>query len=163
MVDVYVLLLIAGAGDSLQGIKRGVLELVDLLLINKADGGGEGAAEAAAKEYALALRLMRGPEEAPPVLTCSALEGAGIDAAWGVVVERMQYLREGGGFEAQRSAQRVQWMWREVERGFKVALRGSAPLREEAQRFEVLVSEGEISPGVAAMKLLQALWSARKG
>lgn len=154
MVDVFAVLLIAGAGDSLQGIKRGVLEVVDMVLINKADGDGVGPAELAAKEYAMALRIMRGQGGAPKVIPCSAIDGVGVRDAWEWLSGRIDTLRSSGELDTRRANQRIAWMWRELEAGFKTVLRATPGLREEAARIEEQVSAGTVSPSSAAAQIL---------
>ena len=98
MVDTFLLLTLARAGDQLQGIKRGILELADVIAVNKADGDGEGPARVAARELAGAMRLMMpGPSaRRPPVLTCSAMTGAGLDEVWSAVLEHREHLESRG-------------------------------------------------------------------
>jgi LAO/AO transport system kinase len=123
MVDFFLVLLIAGAGDELQGIKRGILEVADgilevadMLAINKADGDNRGRATRAQASYQSALRLMRG-DSMPPVVTCSALEKTGLNELWALVAESRRDLEASGEFQRKRQAQQVQWMWDMVEDG----------------------------------------------
>jgi LAO/AO transport system kinase len=157
MVDVYLLMLIAGAGDSLQGIKRGVLEVADGLLINKADGDGVVPAERAAREYAMALQMMRGPDDAPPVLTCSGLKGTGVEDAWDFVSARVEGMRASGRLRERRATQRVAWMWRELDAGFRAALRNRPGLAAESAEIEARVRSGHLAPAAAAEKVLRQL------
>src|SRR5690606_4120533 len=98
MVDVYLVLMLAGTGDELQGIKRGILEVADVLAINKADGENERRAMLAQRELATALRLMRGARKGgqPPVLTCSAIEGKGLPEIWAAISGQRERWRESG-------------------------------------------------------------------
>jgi LAO/AO transport system kinase len=121
MVDFFLVLLIAGAGDELQGIKRGILEVADMLAINKADGDNRGRATRAQASYQSALRLMRG-DSMPPVVTCSALEKTGLNELWALVAESRRDLEASGEFQRKRQAQQVQWMWDMVEDGSAAAL-----------------------------------------
>lgn len=117
MVDTFVVLLLPGAGDELQGIKKGILEVGDVLAVNKADGAREGLARAAARDHAAALRYLR-PRDAdwtPRTLTCSATTGAGIGELWDAVRAHRESLTSGDGLQAQRRAQAEQWMWSLIE------------------------------------------------
>lgn len=151
MVDVFVALLLAGAGDSLQGIKRGLLEVVDVLVLHKADGDRVEAAASAAQQYRMALSILRGAQ-APPVLTASARTGEGVDEVWSAVLARRDAL--GAELEARRGQQRVAWLWRELEGRFRTALRGELRLREARRRVEDDVRAGRRSVASGADELL---------
>ncbi len=157
MVDCFLLLMLPGAGDELQGIKRGILELADMVAVNKADGDRKAAAERSRSELKAALRLLQ-PRHAgwqPPVLICSALTGDGLDEVWGQVREFRQRLEALGEWEAQRRRQRLDWTWSLVEAGLLQALRahpGVAALRTELERR---VAAGEIEPATAAERILE--------
>ncbi len=125
LVDIYLVLMLAGAGDELQGIKRGILEVADVLAINKADGDNARPAERAQGRYRAALHLMRGAD-APPVLTCSALEGHGLGELWQTLEERWNTAKADGSLEARRRKQDVHWMWRLIEDPVLDALHRSA-------------------------------------
>jgi LAO/AO transport system kinase len=156
MVDVFVVLLLAGAGDELQGIKRGILELADVVAINKADGDNLQAAQLARVEFQRALRLMpRGRANwTPPVVTCSGLHGAGVDALWAEVERCRQCAIESGEWEPHRAAQRVEAMWRAIEWGVMEALRGDQSLAQRISELEHAVRDGKVSPDHAAIELL---------
>ncbi|MGB5811365.1 MAG: methylmalonyl Co-A mutase-associated GTPase MeaB [Polyangiales bacterium] len=154
MVDFFLVLLIAGAGDELQGIKRGILEVADMLAINKADGDNRPRATRAQASYQSAVRLMR-PGSEPPVVTCSALEKAGLDELWKVVIDRRGALEESGAFVANRQKQQVRWMWDMVEDGLRRALRGDAELRALVNEFEHSVAAGTTPPSAAAQEILR--------
>src|SRR5262245_27081569 len=113
MVDTFLLLTLARTGDSLQGIKKGVLELADVIAVNKADGDRTIEADAAAKELAAALHLVAATQHgwAPPVLTCSALEGVGLDEVWNQIAAHRAHLERHGALAEQRRTQDVQWLW----------------------------------------------------
>ncbi|HSN57134.1 MAG TPA: methylmalonyl Co-A mutase-associated GTPase MeaB, partial [Candidatus Sulfomarinibacteraceae bacterium] len=118
MVDFFLVLELAGAGDELQGIKRGILELADLISINKADGDNRAAARRARAELARALQLLRpetGDRPAPQVVTASAVTGDGLDEIRDLFVEHRQRLEASGGLDRRRSAQALQWMWSLVD------------------------------------------------
>ncbi len=154
MVDLFMVLLIAGAGDELQGIKRGILEVADMIAINKADGDNRLRAEAAQASYRSALRLMR-PGSEPPVFTCSALEKTGLDALWETAVERKSELESTGAFQRKRQDQQVRWMWDMVEEGLRVALRSDPTLRSLLERLERAVGSGQTAPSAAAHQVLR--------
>jgi LAO/AO transport system kinase len=156
MVDVFVVLLLAGAGDELQGIKRGILELADVVAINKADGDNVRAAKLARVEYERALRLMpRGRVNwTVPVVTCSGLSGDGIDALWEAVERCRETSMESGEWQSRREAQRVEAMWRAVEWGVLEVLRGDEAVAQRIAELEQAVRTGKVSPDRAAMELL---------
>jgi LAO/AO transport system kinase len=158
MVDFFLVLMIAGAGDELQGIKKGVLELADMIAVNKADGGNEQRARAAASDYQHALRLMHpaSPNWTPPVLTCSALTNAGLDALWEQVEMHRRKLTETGEFEERRRRQQVDWMWSTVEDRLRTALRSHPGVRRLAPSLEDDLRAGRTTPTLAADRLLEA-------
>ncbi|MGL5816874.1 MAG: methylmalonyl Co-A mutase-associated GTPase MeaB [Phycicoccus sp.] len=159
MVDTLLLLTLARAGDQLQGIKRGILELADVIAVNKADGDGEGPARVAARELAGALRLMMpGPEaQRPPVLTCSALTGAGLDEVWAAVLEHRVRLESAGSLEVRRARQQQDWMWALVDAALVDAVRSSPAVREQRARIEAAVRSGELSAVDAAARVVGLL------
>jgi LAO/AO transport system kinase len=154
MVDFFLVLLIAGAGDELQGIKRGILEVADMLAINKADGDNRPRAIRAQASYQSALRLMRG-ENAPPVVTCSALEKTGLDELWALVVESRRDREASGELQQTRRAQQVRWMWDMVENGLRRALRSDSELSAIIAGLEDAVGEGRTTASAAARKVLR--------
>ncbi|MBI1356703.1 MAG: methylmalonyl Co-A mutase-associated GTPase MeaB [Acidobacteria bacterium] len=159
MVDFFLLLTIAGAGDELQGLKRGVLELVDAVAVNKADGDGEARARVARDELESALRLLR-PEadgRRPTVHVCSAVTGAGVAAIWDTIVARREALQAGGRLEELRRRQSVRWFEQSVDLLLKerfLALPGAAALRAE---LEEQVAAGRLSPAAAARRIVGTL------
>jgi LAO/AO transport system kinase len=154
MVDFFLVLLIAGAGDELQGIKRGILEVADILAINKADGDNRPRAIRAQASYQSALRLMRG-ENVPPVVTCSALEKTGLDELWALVEESRRGRESSGELEQTRRAQQVRWMWDMVENGLRRALRNDSELSAIIAELEDAVGEGRTTASAAARKVLR--------
>lgn len=154
MVDFFVVLMIAGAGDELQGIKRGILEVADMLAINKADGDNRARAIRAQASYQSALRLMR-PDDPPPVVTCSALEKTGLAELWTVVTDEWNRMRAEGDLEAKRQAQQVRWMWDMIEDGLRRALRGDPELASLIAELEVSVGSGQTTPSAAAWRVLK--------
>ena len=121
MVDFFLVLMLSGAGDELQGIKKGVLELADAIAINKADGDNIKKAKEARKEYETALGLLYQPSTvwSPPVLTCSALTMEGLDEIWQIILKHRKKLMAAGEFEEKRRKQTTDWMWSMVEEGFQ--------------------------------------------
>jgi LAO/AO transport system kinase len=154
MVDFFLVLMIAGAGDELQGIKRGILEVADMLAINKADGDNRPRAIRAQASYQSALRLMRGGS-VPPVVTCSALEKTGLDELWGLVVESVREREASGELQQTRRAQQVKWMWDMVEDGLRRALRSDPDLSALIARLEDAVGQGRATPSAAALQVLR--------
>lgn len=155
MVDVFLLLLAPAAGDELQGVKRGIVELADVVVVNKADGGLAPAAAQTASAYANALHLVR-PSDVP-VLTCSALEGTGIHGVWGAVAGRIEADRESGELTRRRAEQARQWMWADVTDTLVERLRADPGLRAELEQLEEDVAAGRISPAAAAQHVLGRL------
>ncbi|WP_017596238.1 methylmalonyl Co-A mutase-associated GTPase MeaB [Nocardiopsis potens] len=157
MVDCFCFLTLARTGDQLQGIKKGVLELVDVVAVNKADGPHEADARKAARELSRALRLLRPVHEEwrPKVLTCSALTGTGLDGVWAAVQEHRAALERTGAFDEQRSRQQVDWMWSQVrERLFDRLLRDPG-VRAELPGLEEAVRTGSLTATLGAEKLLR--------
>jgi LAO/AO transport system kinase len=156
MTDMFVLLQLPGGGDELQGIKRGIMELADLILINKADDELLALAERSAAEYRNALRLLhpRLTNWKVEVQTCSARDGTGIAKAWDVVLRHREALDSSGQLMQRRAAQARDWMWSEVSESLIAALQSDAGVRKQIPALEAAVSEGEIPPTVAASQLL---------
>ncbi len=161
MVDFFLMLLQPGAGDELQGIKKGVLELADSLVVNKADSTQLEAAERCAGEYARALGLLRAqsPNWAPRVLMVSSLQGTGIDAVWETIMEHTAALESSGERQALRKEQARQWMWSLVEEGLRSAFRAHPDVSSRIDPLERAVQNLEISPAAAAKALLEAFRS----
>ncbi len=154
MVDFFLVLLIAGAGDELQGIKRGILEVADMLAINKADGDNRSRASRAQASYRSALRLMRG-DKVPPVVTCSAIEKTGLDEIWALIVESRRSREASGELQQTRRSQQVRWMWDMVEDGLRRALRSDAELSALISQLEDAVGDGRTTASAAARKVLR--------
>ena len=157
MVDSFVLLLVPGAGDEIQGIKRGIVELADVVAVNKADGDRKELARRAARDYRAALRYLR-PRGSwrPPVLTVSAAEGRGLEPLWGAVERHRAALAQGGGLEARRRDQRRRWLWHLVDEALAEAFRRAPAVAVRLGALERAVAEGRTSPGRAALELLEA-------
>ncbi|MBW0019059.1 MAG: methylmalonyl Co-A mutase-associated GTPase MeaB [Mycobacterium sp.] len=158
MVDTFVLLTLARAGDQLQGIKKGVLELADLVVVNKADGEHLREARSAARELSGAIRLIY-PRETlwrPPVLTMSAVEGSGLEEMWETVERHRRVLTEAGEFEARRRAQQVDWTWQMVRDTVLDRLLSNPEVRRVRAQVERQVKAGELTPALAAQQILDA-------
>ncbi|MPY97442.1 MAG: methylmalonyl Co-A mutase-associated GTPase MeaB [Actinophytocola sp.] len=158
MVDCFLFLTLARTGDQLQGIKKGVLELADVIAVNKADGEHEREARKAARELSGALRLLYGPDASwtPPVLTCSGMTGAGLDTVWQQIGKHRDAMAASGELAAKRSRQQVDWMWSMVREQLLYRLAQHAGVRAVVGEVEGLVREGEITPTLAAQRILDA-------
>jgi LAO/AO transport system kinase len=157
MTDMFLLLLLPGSGDELQGIKRGIMELADLMLINKADDELQALAGRSAAEYRNALRLLhpRSAEWKVEVQTCSARDGVGISQAWETVLRHRQVLESTGEFDQRRAAQARGWMWSEVHDSLITALQGDPEVLKRIPELEAAASEGTLPPTTAARQLLE--------
>src|SRR4051812_43046371 len=159
MTDFFLLLMLPGAGDELQGIKKGVVELADMIAVNKADGDNIKRAKAAAGEYRAALHILtpRSPTWAPPVVTYSALTGDGVSALWQQVLAQRQQLSASGEFGARRRDQQVKWMWAMLEDRIHLRLKTDARLKARLPAIEKAVADGTLSPALAVDEIAQAL------
>jgi len=158
MVDTFVLLTLARTGDQLQGIKKGVLELADILVVNKADGDYLAEARKAARELKSALRLIY-PRETlwlPPVLIMSAMEGTGLTEMWDTVERHRQVLTDAGEFEARRRAQQVDWTWQMVRETVLDRVLSNPEVRKIRADVERQIRAGELTPALAAQQILSA-------
>jgi LAO/AO transport system kinase len=158
MVDTFVLLTLARTGDQLQGIKKGVLELADIVVVNKADGKHLPDARAAARELSSAIRLIY-PRETlwrPPVLTMSATEGTGLSEMWETVERHRRVLTDAGEFEARRRAQQVDWTWQMVRDTVLDRVLSNPAVRKIRADVESRVKAGELTPAMAAQQILDA-------
>ncbi|WP_032387353.1 methylmalonyl Co-A mutase-associated GTPase MeaB [Rhodococcoides fascians] len=158
MVDCFTFLTLARTGDQLQGIKKGVLELADLVAVNKADGKHATDAKNAARELAGALRLIY-PHDAiwkPPVLTMSAIEGTGLDEFWNTVLRHQQVLRDTGEFAEKRRKQQVDWTWTMVNDQLLRRLAQSPSVKAIRDDVESRVRDGSLTAALAAQELLDA-------
>ncbi|MEL0144283.1 MAG: methylmalonyl Co-A mutase-associated GTPase MeaB [Alphaproteobacteria bacterium] len=158
LVDMFLLLLLPGGGDELQGIKKGIMELANMVVVNKADGDLADVAERSAAEYANALRLLHPTTSdwIPPVLTCSSLKGTGISEVWHRIGEFAALMRSSGTFEARRAEQARRWMWGEVDENLLSAFRRHPDVRKLLAELENRVSETEMTPSTAAQILLES-------
>lgn len=157
MVDTFVFLTLARTGDALQGIKKGVLELADIVVVNKADGAHAIEAKAAARELSAAIRLIY-PRETlwrPPVLTMSALEGTGLTELWDAVLSHRDVLVKAGEFEARRRAQQVDWTWSMVRDEVLDRVLTHPAVKKIKGEIEQQVRDGRLTPALAAQRILE--------
>jgi LAO/AO transport system kinase len=158
MVDSFLFLTLARTGDQLQGMKRGILEIADVIAVNKADGEHQLGSERAARELSAALRLLRGADDAwhVPVLTCSALHNTGVERVWRQLTRHREQLVATGGFQAKRERQLVQWT-RELVRDRLLDRLRTPAVRKIGESAEQAVLAGELTPDQAAERILAAL------
>lgn len=157
MVDTFLLLMIARTGDQLQGIKRGILEIADVITVNKADGDGLTEARVAARELKIAMRLIKPEgERRTPVLTSSSYTGDGLDEVWEAVLAHRARLAEAGDLDARRAEQQQDWMWSLVRDELATALLRSPHVREIRKDLERRVGLGELSALEASQEILDA-------
>ncbi|MGE4527516.1 MAG: methylmalonyl Co-A mutase-associated GTPase MeaB [Rhodospirillaceae bacterium] len=158
MTDFFLVLMLPGAGDELQGIKKGVLELADLIAVNKCEDDNEQKAEAARQHYANALHIMT-PASAnwrPPVLKISGLAGIGLDDLWEQIEEHRGLLTESGELEATRRRQRIKWMWSMIEDKLMDAMKAHPQVKTRLPAISAAVEEGSTTVPVAVLELLRA-------
>lgn len=160
MVDFFLLLMLAGAGDSLQGIKRGIMELADAVVINKADGDNQVHARHARAEYESALRLMKNPapDWTPPVLACSSLTRVGIDEIWDSIDEYRARMRENGWLERKRREQALAWMHDTIRQALQDRFLTNSDVAARLPDLERQVTAGRIPALLAAQQLLEAFF-----
>jgi GTPase len=159
MTDFFLALMLPGAGDELQGIKKGLVELADMIAINKADGDNVKRATLAAGEYRSALHILtpRSEHWQPPVVTYSALTGSGIDTLWQKILDHRTAMTASGEFAGRRREQQVKWMWSMLEQRIMARLRTDASVRTKVKRIEAEVAGGRISPALAAEQIAAML------
>ncbi len=159
MVDFFLVLMIAGAGDELQGIKKGILELADAVVVNKADGDNIERTEYARKQYETALHFLAPASSnwTPPVLTCSALEMVDIDVIWETVLAHHRKFIQTGELQANRKRQAVDWMWFLVEEGLRDHFYRKPEFKKILPETLKEVENGTIASTVAANRLLGLL------
>jgi LAO/AO transport system kinase len=156
MTDCFLALMLPGAGDELQGIKRGLLELVDVIAVNKADGATRTAAELAARQYRDALQSLAGRHADPPaVLTCSALNKEGVDAVWQAIEERQQRLGASGELAERRRRQNLRWLWTLVEDSLRQAVHTHPGVQGIRSVLEREVLAGTTPAAGAARRILE--------
>jgi LAO/AO transport system kinase len=164
MVDFFLLIMIAGAGDELQGIKRGVIEIADALLINKADGQNKTRAELARKEYAMALKYL-----APATLgwktnafTCSALTGEGIPEIWRLIKTFETQTKESGVFDERRKNQALEWVYSMIENYLKESFFNNPEVRNQLHQVKQEILSETLLPTTAAEQLLRTFYLSKR-
>lgn len=155
MVDFFLVLMLPNAGDELQGIKRGIMELADALVVNKADGESVGLARRTRRHYRNAMNLIsRSDSWTPRVLMCSATENRGIREVWDMIAEYRDIATANGELERKRAQQNAQWLRRLISEMLEQRFRANLRVREELPRLEERVIGGETTPYAAAMQLM---------
>jgi LAO/AO transport system kinase len=159
MTDFFLVLVLPGGGDELQGLKKGVVELADMIAINKADGDNLARAKSTAAEYGAALHILSSgsPNWTPPVITCSALNGDGMEALWAHILDHRARLTASGELAARRGEQQVKWMWTMLEERLFAPLRSDRALKAALPRLEADVSAGRVAPATAVEKIAAML------
>ncbi|MBN9489389.1 MAG: methylmalonyl Co-A mutase-associated GTPase MeaB [Alphaproteobacteria bacterium] len=157
MVDMFIVLLLPAGGDDLQGIKRGVIELADLIVVNKADGDLKATARRSAADYKHALRMLRSPTAGwvPEVTTCSAHTGEGVAELW-TIIERFNRAVGTQGIARRRAEQARAWMWNEVGETLLAELRKHPEVKRLVSALERDVESGRLTPAAAARRMLEA-------
>jgi LAO/AO transport system ATPase len=157
LADFFLVLMLAGAGDELQGIKKGIIELADMIAVNKADEGGRQ--EAAAAEYRSALRILS-PASAtwtPPVITISGLTGMGLDVLWDHILDHREKMTASGELAIKRQKQDVRWMWAMIDERIQERIAQNIATKEKIPAIEQQLGRGEISPMAGADEILDLL------
>src|ERR1700748_3273458 len=159
MTDFFLALMLPGAGDELQGIKKGLVDLADMIAINKADGDNLKRAQHAAADYRSALHILspRSEHWSPPVMTYSALTGAGIAELWQKILDHRTAMNASGDFAERRREQQVKWMWSMLEQRMLARLRSDATTRAKVKKVEADVADGRLTPSLAAEEIAKLL------
>jgi LAO/AO transport system kinase len=159
MTDFFLALMLPGAGDELQGIKKGLVELADMIAINKADGDNVKRAQIAAADYRSALHILspRSQHWQPPVITYSALTGAGMAELWKEILDHRTAMTASGEFAARRREQQIKWMWSMLEQRMLARLRTDAGTRAKVKKIEADVADGRVTPSLAAEQIAELL------
>jgi len=159
MTDFFLALMLPGAGDELQGLKKGLVELADMIAVNKADGDNIPRAKLAASQFAAALHILspRSPNWSPPVVTCSAFTGDGIDTLWSHILDHRQRLTASGELKGRRGEQQVKWMWTMLEERLFEPLRSDRAVKSALPRIEADVAAGRLAPSAAVEKIAAML------
>lgn len=165
MVDFFLVLMIAGGGDELQGIKKGVLEIADMIAITKADGENITRARITASDYQHAMRIITpmNPLWTPPVLTVSSMENKGLDTLWEKIDHHKRTMQDAGEFETKRRAQQIRWMWSMIDDRLMSRLRADEGLKTLVQEMEQGIAGGKVTPALAADNILAAFWRSLSG
>src|SRR5882757_9783360 len=159
MTDFFLALMLPGAGDELQGIKKGLVELADMIAVNKADGDNIKRANLAAAEYRAALHILspRSANWAPPVVTYSALTGEGIAGLWAQVIAHRDKLTASAELTVRRREQQIKWMWTMLDDFWRNRIASDARLKARLPQIEAAVAAGQLSPARAVDELVAAL------
>jgi len=159
MTDFFLVLMLPGAGDELQGLKKGVVELADMIAVNKADGDNLARAKAAAAEYRAALHILaqHSPNWSPPVVTYSALTGDGIAELWRKILDHRKQMTASGELKARRGEQQVKWMWSMLEERLFTPLRSDKTLKAALPKIEAEVAAGRLAPTAAVERVADLL------
>ncbi len=157
MVDFFLVLMLPGAGDELQGIKKGILEIADMVVVNKADGSHAQKARMAAQEYTRALRIVTpmSPTWSPPVALCSALKKTGLDEIWQLIQQYKSELGKTGEFDERRRRQQKMWMWAVIEQELIQSLKQHPDVQAHLEHIETGVMNGEIPVRSAVSMILE--------
>ena len=159
MTDFFLVLMLAGAGDELQGLKKGIVELADMIAVNKADGDNIERAKVAAAEYRAALNILAPQSQtwSPPVIMYSALTSKGIDELWAQVIAHKDKMTASGELAARRREQQVKWMWTMLEERLTARLRSDASVRAKLRQMENQVAAGKLAPTLAVEEIAKLL------
>ena len=159
MTDFFLALMLPGAGDELQGIKKGLVELADMIAVNKADGDNLKRANHAAADYRSALQILspRSEHWHPPVITYSALTGTGVSELWQKILDHRTAMQASGEFAKRRREQQVKWMWSMLEQRMLARLRADASVRARVRKIEAEVADGRVTPSLAAEQIAEML------
>ena len=159
MTDFFLVLMLPGAGDELQGLKKGIVELADMVAVNKADGDNVARARLAAAEYRAALNILKPQSEnwSPPVITYSAATGDGIGDLWAKVIEHKEKMTASGELAARRREQQVKWMWSMLEERLTARLRSDPAVRGKLKAAETAVAAGKLTPTLAVEEIAALL------
>jgi LAO/AO transport system kinase len=159
MTDFFLVLMVAGAGDELQGIKKGIVEIADMIAVNKSDGDNIARARLAAADYRSALHILvpHSANWSPPVVTYSALSGAGVPELWSHVLAHKEKMTASGELGQRRREQQVKWMWTMLEERLTARLRGDPAVRAKLRQAETAVAAGRLAPTLAVEEIAQLL------
>jgi LAO/AO transport system kinase len=159
MVDFFLLLMLAGSGDELQGIKRGIMELADMIVITKADGDNLEKAKKARQEFQMALSVLKGKmEDIPKVLTCSAIANYNIKEVWQNISTTIDNLKKTGQFEETRNLQATEWMHQQIKAELVQSFYSNPEMKEKVKKYEEEILAGKAQSSVAARDLLFQFW-----
>src|SRR5438132_1301151 len=155
MTDFFLALMLPGAGDELQAIKKGLVELADMVAVNKADGDNIDRARSAAADYRAALHILspRSEHWSPPVITYSGLKGIGIGELWQKILDHRAAMTASGDFAQRRREQQVKWMWSMLEQRMMARLRADPSVRSKVKKVEAEVADGRVTPALAAEQI----------